>query len=565
MVGFPDLAGMSPLEQISGEGGYGDVFLYEQHTPRRRVAVKVLRDQHLTEKVRRQFMSEADAMAQLAHPHIVPVYSAGLSTDGRPFIVMEFFPGQSLGHRAAAERIPVAEVLSIGVKIGSAIETAHRAGMLHRDIKPANILVSKYGEPSLTDFGIAGQMAEVADDDDQGLSLPWAPPEVVFATSPASYSSDVYSLAATLWHLLVGRSPFETVGSRNSQWELMQRIRDLPAPSTGLPIPDSLDRLLRQSMGKDPSHRPRRARDFVLALQSVEQEMRLRPTRAIIEGDAGQGASPAANPLVVPRPDHPSASAGPVATRRHQVIQPSAPRVTPTAHPAAHPSAPPRGPASSAPSGPFGGDPTRRRAVVSQPGTPVTPTQTGPAYSGGPPASRARGPEAGPTIRRSVAPGTNGSAGAPGLGGEASSDSPTRQSPRYGVMALAGGAIVVAAVLAVVLTRGNSAPKPAAASSASSSAGAQGLQGDLIPPGPVTVRGNRVDDTKVTFTWAYSAALPSDTFQWRLDDGATSEVVKTPSLELPAPAGTQVCIRVKVVRADGSNPALDWSVPGCVQ
>lgn len=66
MVVFPDLPGMTPISQISGDGGYGDVYLYEQHTPRRRVAVKVLRDQHLDDKVRRQFMSEADAMAQNA-------------------------------------------------------------------------------------------------------------------------------------------------------------------------------------------------------------------------------------------------------------------------------------------------------------------------------------------------------------------------------------------------------------------------------------------------------------------------------------------------------------------
>jgi len=523
---------MSPIEQISGEGGYGDVFLYEQHTPRRRVAVKVLRDQHLDDRVRRQFKSEADAMAQLAHPHIVPVFSAGLAADGRPFIVMEYFPGQSLGHRAAAERIGVAEVLSIGVKIGSAVETAHRAGILHRDIKPANILVSKYGEPSLTDFGIAGQMAEVADDEDQGLSLPWAPPEVVFATAPASYSSDVYSLAATLWHLLVGRSPFENVGAHNGQWEMMQRIRDLPAPSTGLPIPDSLDRLMRQAMHKDPNQRPRRVRDFVLALNGVEQELRLRPTKPIIEGESGPGA------VTVP---HRAPGGRPDATRLK----------TPVVHQS-------------------GGLPqsvqqvsearTKMRHSVAQPGMPTgAPSQVvSSSYSR---SEGNRGIESNATIRRTVNP-----TGPVGAASVQPSDQPAKnvkKTPRYGVLALAAAVLVVAVAIGFFLTRGNSTAKPAAVPS-STAKGNTALSGDLVPPGPVTVRGARVDDTKVGFSWSYSAAQPGDTFQWRTDDATSTGVSKVATLELPVPTGTKVCIRVKVVRADGSNPALDWSIPGCV-
>ena len=528
MVVFPDLPGMTPISQISGDGGYGDVYLYEQHTPRRRVAVKVLRDQHLDDKVRRQFMSEADAMAQLAHPNIVPVYSAGLSADGRPFIVMEYFPGQSLGHRAVTERIGVPEVLSIGVKIGSAVETAHRAGILHRDIKPANILVSRYGEPSLTDFGIAGQLAEVADDDDQGLSLPWAPPEVVFATSPASYSSDVYSLAATLWHLLVGRSPFEVVGSRNTTGELMQRIRALPAPSTGLPIPDSFDRLLRQAMHKDPGQRPQRVRDFVLALNGVEQEMRLRPTKPVIEE-----AGPAVPPTSVPQP---SGSRSDATRLKAPVVHQSG-----------------GGFASASGASGQGGPSeakTRMRQVV-QPGIPPRP---GPTDATTRRVDPGRGPDGDRTVRRAVAARPE----SPSVETE-----PAKAPPRYGVIALAAAMLVVAVVVGVILTRGGSTATAPAASATTSAGGNTALSGDLVPPGPVTIRGTRVDGEKVSFTWTYSAAQSSDTFQWRLDDASQSGVAKSPTLELKAPVGTKVCVRIKVVRADGSNPALDWSVPGC--
>ena len=546
MTVFPDLPGMTAVSQISGDGGYGDVYLYEQHTPRRRVAVKVLRDQHLDDKVRRQFMSEADAMAQLAHPNIVPVYSAGLSADGRPFIVMEYFPGQSLGHRAVVERIGVPEVLSIGVKIGSAVETAHRAGILHRDIKPANILVSRYGEPSLTDFGIAGQLAEVADDDEQGLSLPWAPPEVVFATAPASYSSDVYSLAATLWHLLVGRSPFEVVGSRNTTGELMQRIRALPAPSTGLPIPDSFDRLLRQAMHKDPGQRPQRVRDFVLALNGVEQEMRLRPTKPIIE-EAGP-AMPSGPARSVPAP---SGSRSDATRLKAPIVHQSSGGFTAAPMPSGPSVA--SGPSGlSGPSGPAGPSEakTRMRQVV-QPGMPPTASPTDATTRR---ATTGHAPETDRTIRRGVAarPDTH-----------PAETEPAKTPPRYGVIALAAALLVVAVVVGVILTRGGSTAKAPTASSTTSAGGNSALSGDLVPPGPVTVRGTRADGEKVSFTWTYSAAQSSDTFQWRLDDASQSGVTKTPTLELKAPAGTKVCVRVKVVRADGSNPALDWSVPGC--
>lgn len=293
---MPVLPGFTAVQHL-GSGGYADVYLYEQHAPKRRVAIKVLRDQALSPKLVDQFTSEANAMAELAHPHIVPVYSAGQAPDGRPYIAMMYYPPPSLAERSATERFGVSDVLRIGIQIGSAIETAHRADILHRDIKPANILVSPYGQPGLTDFGIAARIAE-ADDDDQGLSVPWSPPEVVFGTSPARPSSDVYSLAATLWHLLVGRSPFENPGnSGNSQWDLMQRIRDLPAPSTGLPIPASLDRLLRQTMAKDPAQRPRRAMDFVMALQAIEQEERLPRTEAVVLDERSTpGASPTPSP-----------------------------------------------------------------------------------------------------------------------------------------------------------------------------------------------------------------------------------------------------------------------------
>jgi serine/threonine protein kinase len=214
----PEIPGLTYQGKL-GAGGYADVYLYAQHMPARKVAVKVMREAGLTGSAVARFTAEANAMAQLEHPHIVPVYAAGVTPDGRPYLVMMYYPRASLSERVRGSGpLPVPEVLRIGIQIGSAVETAHRAGLLHRDIKPANVLTSQYDTPGLTDFGIAAQIAEV-DDEDTGVSVPWSPPEVLYATAPATARSDVYSLAATLWHLLVGRSPFEVPGGENATFD----------------------------------------------------------------------------------------------------------------------------------------------------------------------------------------------------------------------------------------------------------------------------------------------------------------------------------------------------------
>jgi serine/threonine protein kinase len=110
--------------------------------PRRQVAVKVMLSEVVNEQVRQMFQAEANLMAQLStHPSILTVYQASVSADGRPYLVMELCSA-SLSERYRREPVPVPEVLKIAIKIASAVETAHRAGVLHRDIKPSNILTS---------------------------------------------------------------------------------------------------------------------------------------------------------------------------------------------------------------------------------------------------------------------------------------------------------------------------------------------------------------------------------------------------------------------------------------
>ena len=286
----PQLPGFT-FVRLVGKGGFAHVYEFEQHKPRRSVAVKALDEAGIDERSAAEFAVEADLMAQLsAHPAIVTVYDAMISPEGRPCLVMELYDRPNLAERARDEEIPVGEVLSIGIQIAGAVETAHRAGVLHRDIKPANILVNKYGLVGLTDFGIASvHTPEEVDEGPRAMSVPWSPPEVVDPTGSADHRADIWSLGATLYTLLTGRSPFRTPGSRNSQHDLRTRIIHEPLPPTGLPeFKPSLERLLAYAMAKNPNHRPQSAASLAHALQEIQVEMGLATTRPLIEDDVIQ-------------------------------------------------------------------------------------------------------------------------------------------------------------------------------------------------------------------------------------------------------------------------------------
>ena len=297
-AGPPELTGYRFVSHI-GTGGNAQVYLYEQEFPSRKVAVKVLNESALSEAARRRFTAEANVTADLAHRHIVQVFEAKVTDDGRPYIVMPFYPQPNMTVRARRAHFTVTEVLRIGIQIGSAVETSHRRGVLHRDIKPQNILTDSYGDPALADFGIATTRPG---DGPEGLSLPWSPPEIIDGTGPGDHRSDVYSLGATLWHLLVGRPPFEQPGGGNTTGEMVDRIISDQPPRTGrADVPNSLERLLRQTMAKDPAARPQSAMELIRGLQSIEQELRLPITYPILLAD-GPGRDDTRGSHTVARP-----------------------------------------------------------------------------------------------------------------------------------------------------------------------------------------------------------------------------------------------------------------------
>lgn len=298
----PQLSGLTYIRPL-GEGGFADVYLFQQNTPMREVAVKVMRPEIVDEAVVTMFRKEADHMAKLSpHPSILTIYASGISADGRPYMLMEVCPS-SLGKGFRKQPHSVAEVLNVGIKIASALETAHRELILHRDIKPSNILKTTFGSYVLSDFGIAASIAQNASQQMFAMSVPWSAPEVVSELTTGTIASEVWSLGATLYSLLAGRTPFEIDdASKNSRDFLRSRInKAVYTPINRPDMPASLQDLLKRSMSKDPLQRQQSMREFAQSLQQIQQSLGLPLTQ--LEVADQQWTTPALQLQDAPTPD----------------------------------------------------------------------------------------------------------------------------------------------------------------------------------------------------------------------------------------------------------------------
>lgn len=267
----PELPGYTYLRTLGG-GSTSIVYLYRQHAPERDVAVKV-NTSPLDEHARARFRAEADRMARLSsHPYILSVYGAGVTPDGFDYIVFEYAPGGTYKPLMQTRRLDVDQTLDLGIKLASALYTAHRAGIVHRDIKPSNVLITAAGQPALADFGVAATIYQ--SNVSTGHSPAWAAPEVLTEASGGGVASDIYSLGATLFAMLAGRSPFEYGYPVTSRRQLVRAIVNEPLPALARPdVPPQVEQALRKAMAKDPESRYYTALDFARTLQNVQMSL----------------------------------------------------------------------------------------------------------------------------------------------------------------------------------------------------------------------------------------------------------------------------------------------------
>ena len=280
----PEISGLTYIAPL-GRGGFADVFLYKQSMPSREVAVKVfVKKFQVNTPSALSFMAEANNLAKLgSHPNIVNIWDANISREGNSYISMEYCP-TSLGKSWRQSPLALSEVLDIGVQIACALETVHRAGLLHRDIKPSNILINGFGTPVLSDFGIAGEISSAETTDQVAMSLPWSSPEVVAMQPLGTVASDVWSLGATLYSLLAGRTPFEVDDPRQNENEKLKSriLKAIYTPIARGGMPRIVEEVLNKAMAKQPKDRYGSMQEFAMALNEVQAALQFMVTRLSI-------------------------------------------------------------------------------------------------------------------------------------------------------------------------------------------------------------------------------------------------------------------------------------------
>lgn len=255
-------------------GGMGTVFEAEDLRHGRTVAIKVLRSELAGRGLAERFLREVRIAARLTHPQIVPLHDSG-ECAGFLYYVMPFLGGESLRQRIEREgRLPIADAVRIGREVASALDYAHRSGVLHRDIKPENILLHE-GEALVADFGVARALsAAVAGR--EGVSEPgmaigtpaYMSPEQASADEELDGRSDVYSLACVVYEMLVGRPPF--AGTNARQTMARHVVEPAPALRTLRPeAPVALEQTLLRALAKSPSERFATAGDFARAIEAA--------------------------------------------------------------------------------------------------------------------------------------------------------------------------------------------------------------------------------------------------------------------------------------------------------
>jgi TolB-like protein/tRNA A-37 threonylcarbamoyl transferase component Bud32/tetratricopeptide (TPR) repeat protein len=257
-------------------GAMSRVFVATETSLGRRVAIKVLSPELANAMSAERFRREIQMVAQLQHPHIVPVFTAG-DADGLLYYTMPFVEGETLRARLQRDgKLPVAEALSLFIELADALAYAHGRGVVHRDIKPENVLLSGSSgqHATLADFGVSRALSAASGAGrltTQGLVLgtpAYMAPEQIAGDSGADERADIYSLGLVAYEMFGGASPFE---AKSPQALLAAHVTVAPRPLNALrsDLPPALAALVMRCLQKDPADRPQSAADLAAQLRSV--------------------------------------------------------------------------------------------------------------------------------------------------------------------------------------------------------------------------------------------------------------------------------------------------------
>lgn len=266
---LPEIIGRYEVKSELGRGGMATVL--RAHDPRfkRDVAIKVLPKEFLHDPgFRTRFEREAQIIAGLEHPAIVPVYDFG-EQDSQPYLVMRLMTGGSLANRIKRGAFGVPESAHIISRIASALDEVHGHGIVHRDLKPGNIMFDQHGDAFLADFGIARIMQSETGQTGGITGTPaYMSPEQVYGDQALDGRSDIYALGIILFEMLTGQAPFQA--TTPSKAMMMRILEPTPRITDNNPdLPGELEAIIAHSMAKDPNERYAQAGDMALELASI--------------------------------------------------------------------------------------------------------------------------------------------------------------------------------------------------------------------------------------------------------------------------------------------------------
>lgn len=265
-----------------GAGGMGEVYLADDLTLDRKVAVKVLpQNKQLDDNLRLRLIREARAAARLDHPNICSIYEVG-EAEGHSFIAMQYIEGESLADRIKFKPLDLRQSLDIAIQIADALAEAHSRGIIHRDIKPQNMMLTPRGQVKILDFGLAkltGQF-QGEDADTQFVltqsgaavgTVPYMSPEQIRA-QPVDLRTDIFSFGITLYELLTGRHPFEAESPAAIASGVLTEDQP-PLARFAAKIPAELERIVHKCLEKEMDRRYQSSREIVIDLQNLQRDL----------------------------------------------------------------------------------------------------------------------------------------------------------------------------------------------------------------------------------------------------------------------------------------------------